>query len=209
MQNITSRSWLLPPQIKKKSYIDVKSSSASLLSFALSKTTKKLMCLVPLMALLVGSCKTTELTSLAPVAFDIPQKVVVALLPQKTLIAGNEQRPNRGHIYRAQNIVTKDPQKLADLTLQEVSYIFGEPTFSRKDADARVWQYKTSSCVIDFYFYKDDKKTSTDSVSFVDMRFKEELIPGASSRTSPASNQEKSGCLTDVVAARSYKKSKA
>lgn len=208
MQNITSRSWLLPPQIKKKSYIDVKSSNASLLSFASSKTTKKLMCLVPLIALLVGSCKTIELSSLAPVAFDAPQ-VDVALLPQKTLVTGNEQRINRGYVYRAQNIVTKDPQKLIELTLQEVSYIFGEPTFSRKDADARVWQYKTSSCVIDFYFYKDDKKSSPDSVSYVDMRFKEELIPGTSSRTSPASNQEKSGCLTDVVAARSYKKSKA
>ncbi|MCP4356312.1 MAG: hypothetical protein GY793_11960 [Proteobacteria bacterium] len=207
MQNITSRSWLLPPQVKKESYLDVKSMSSTLFSFVNLKSAKKLIYIAPLMALLVGSCKTVE-SPLASLAFDVPQKINVALLPQKTIVAGNVQRPNRSNLYRAQNIVTKDPNKLKDLTLTEVSYIFGEPTFSRKDANARVWQYKTSSCVIDFYFYKDDKK-SADSVSFVDMRFKEELIPGTSSRTAPASNQEQSGCLTDVVAARSYKKSKA
>lgn len=105
---------------------------------------------------------------------------------------------NEAYIIKAHSMMQSDPKYLLRLTRKEIGYLFGLPTFSRKDADARVWQYKTKGCVVDFYFYDNKALSDESSVSYVDMRFKEELYPGSRVKTS-ISSQEKSQCLDDAV----------
>ena len=54
------------------------------------------------------------------------------------------------------------------LTAREVSYLFGKPSMTRKDADARIWQYKTDACTVDFYFYGGESDAAP--VAYVDYR---------------------------------------
>jgi len=117
------------------------------------------------------------------------------------------QSPNEAYITKVHNIVQNDPKYLLNLTKKEIGYLFGSPSFSRKDADAKVWQYKTKGCVVDFYFYDDKSLSDESSVSYIDMRFREELYPGSHSKTS-SSPKEQSRCLNDVVSMSKKENSK-
>lgn len=166
------------------------------------RSTAFILLMLPTMSLLVGSCKTSDLSSSA-YSYQKSMAFKEALFPSSSIIKRNADdsstRAHRTYVSRARSIIQKDPESLMKLTKQEISFIFGEPTFARKDANARVWQYKTNNCVIDFYFYDERNAKTASPVSFVDMRFKEELYPGSASKGS-VSTQEQSKCLQDVVA---------
>jgi len=165
------------------------------------RATAFIILMLPTVSLLVGSCKVSDLSK-SEYSYQKNITFREALFPKASIVEEHADsantRAHNAYVSRARGIVQNDPESLTKLTKQEISFIFGNPTFSRKDADARVWQYKTNNCVIDFYFYETGNGKAS-PVSYVDMRFKEELYPGAASKDS-VSTQEQSRCLHDVVA---------
>ncbi len=125
--------------------------------------------MLPIIVLLVGSCKT----SLLPAAYggnDGSKQFRVALFPDQVNFKGMSYYPAEGYIARAQKYVSGAPDALNMLTQQEVTYILGAPAMTRHDADAVVWQYKSESCIVDVYFYKKSGDHAPSAVSYVDMR---------------------------------------
>jgi len=154
--------------------------------------------LLPLMVLLVGSCKTAQM----PLAYannTESEQFHTALFPDRANFHGVNYSPAAGYVSRAKTFIASQPQSLMMLTQQEISYIFGKPTLHRQDADAEVWQYKTGSCVVDFYFYNDGQSRGQNQPSYVDMRMKDELTPGSAARSTPVTPGEKSDCLHEAM----------
>lgn len=123
--------------------------------------------LVPLMMLLVGSCKTGDMPASYGGNASVEQ-FRTALFPDRVNRGDGEYKPAPGYISRARKVVSGRPEWLSNLTEQEVSYMFGEPAMKRKDADARIWQYKKDGCIVDVYFY--DGSANGNPVSYVDYR---------------------------------------
>lgn len=154
--------------------------------------------LLPLMALLVGSCETSQL----PWAYTThtpAEQLRTALFPDSIRVADANYHPAAGYISRAQSFIADQPQSLMMMTQQEISFLFGKPTLHRRDADAEVWQYKTTGCVVDFYFYGEGNARGRSNLSYIDIRTKEELIPGSAIRTTPVTPSEKSDCLKGAM----------
>lgn len=146
--------------------------------------------LLPLMALLVGSCKTSQ----SPSAYNVstgPEQFRAALFPDRADFQGAHYIPAAGYVSSARSFVEETPPALMMLTREEVGYIFGRPTLHRQDADAEVWQYKAGACVVDFYFY------GKNPLSHIEVRLKED---GTTFRAEPVSPDEQSECLSDVDA---------
>ena len=128
--------------------------------------------IVPLMLLLVGSCKTADLPGAYGGSAGADQ-FRIALFPDQVRVKDSEMyKPARGYVQRAQTYVSGAPETLEMLTAREVSYLFGEPKFQRKDAIAKasVWQYSHGECVVDFYFYDDAGNAAQPAVSYADVR---------------------------------------
>lgn len=129
---------------------------------------------LPLAVLLVGSCRTTETQALPP---SSPTRAVQF---REALFPGD----SAGYLSRARAYVASTPESLNLLTEREVSFLYGKPPFSRTEADARVWQYKTADgCVVEFYLYGGE-------VSYVDFR-------------DGAGVARPAACLKDIVPAKS------
>jgi hypothetical protein len=129
--------------------------------------------LLPLVALLVGSCKTSEL----PGAYGGdagPAQFRMALFPDRVNFKAGVYSPAAGYVSRARAFVAGAPEALELLTETEIGYLFGSPAMERQDADARIWQYKTGACVVDFYFYGGRESP----VSYVDVRLKDGGMSG-------------------------------
>lgn len=127
--------------------------------------------LLPFMVLLVGSCKTSQVVSLYSGTLEKPEQFRAMLFPDSTLASNDAlYHPAAGYLSRAQDYIKSSPESLTMLTEREVSWLFGTPAMLRRDAAARVWQYKPESCVVDFYFYDGAGKAAP--VSYVDMRLK-------------------------------------
>ena len=134
--------------------------------------------LVPLLLLLVGSCKTAELPGAYGSAAGADQ-FRVALFPDQVRIKDGERyKPARGYVQRAQTYVSGAPETLEMLTAREVGYLFGKPQWQRKDmaAKANVWQYTDGECVVDFYFY-DAPVIGQPAVSYADVRQRRDATP--------------------------------
>lgn len=158
------------------------------------RLSRLLLAMLPLMVLLVGSCKTSEVTDNFARKNDVTQ-LRAALFPDRVETA--DYHPAGGYVARAQDFVQSNPAALTKLTEQEIGFLFGKPSMERKDADARIWQYKTPSCVVDVFFYGDHN--AQDPVSYVDYRIKADLEQGAAPRTEPLPQQNQSKCLRKIV----------
>ncbi len=155
--------------------------------------------LLPLMVLLVGSCKTPEIQSRI-VESTRSEQLRNALFPDRAShLTDARYTPAAGYISQARTFIADQPQSLMMLTQQEIRYLFGKPTLHRQDADAEVWQYKANGCVVDFYFYDDQNRTGQSQTSYVDFRMQDELVPGSAARAQPISTGEKSDCLHSVL----------
>jgi hypothetical protein len=156
---------------------------------------------LPLMMLLVGSCKTSEL----PGSYGSnagPDQFRIALFPDRVNFTGGDYYPAQGYISRARKYVEGAPDALTQLTEQEISYLFGAPTVERRDADARIWQYRGDACVLDVYFYKDASRDKGYSVTYVDFRMKEDMDPALQAEEmTPASTGNQSRCIRTLVRA--------
>lgn len=128
-----------------------------------------ILALTPVLMLLVGSCKTSELPG-AYGSMAGPEQFRTALFPDRVNFKGIEYYPAEGYIARAQKFVSGDPDTLKMLTMREITYLFGAPARKRNDANAEVWQYKGNRCVVDFYFYHQGDAKSAASVDYVDVR---------------------------------------
>jgi hypothetical protein len=159
------------------------------------RITSLVITLVPLMALLVGSCKTTQTSDFADNIYSgaarpmtlsaAAEQFRATLFPDMAGFHGDHYAPAAGYVSEARGFVEDRPQTMKMLNRDEIGFLFGKPTFHRHDADAEVWQYKTKACVIDFYFY--GKK----QVSYIDARSKEQT---------PISPDEESTCLHHIDA---------
>ncbi len=128
--------------------------------------------LVPLLLLLVGSCKTAELPGAYGGANGADQ-FRVALFPDQVRVKDSElYKPARGYVHRAQTYVSGTSETLEMLTAREIGYLFGAPQWQRKDAVAKanVWQYSNGECVVDFYFYDTVDGGTAPDVSYADVR---------------------------------------
>jgi len=47
----------------------------------------------------------------------------------------------------------KNPEDVLGLAADALEKLFGEPELVRRDEPAEVWQYRSSSCVVDLYLY--------------------------------------------------------
>jgi hypothetical protein len=153
--------------------------------------------LVPLMMLLVGSCKT-ESAELNAMQAGVDY-VRSALFPDRALARDAGYTPAAGYVARAQSYVSGDPSVLTRLTQQEIVYMYGKPTMERRDADARIWQYRGDGCVVDFYFYDDKSHPNESSVAYVDYRLKGDLVPGTPANDSRASMRHQRRCLKKIA----------
>lgn len=155
------------------------------------RMTRLAVVLLPLIVLLVGSCKTSQL----PAAYGSnagPDQFRTALFPDRVNFKGVSYYPAEGYISRAQKFVAGDPQSLLMLTGEEITYLFGTPTAKRHDAEAEVWQYKARACVVDFFFYNNSAADKGKSrVSYVDVRLKDQPVDGQAA--------EQSQCLRRVI----------
>jgi len=159
------------------------------------RITSLVITLVPLMALLVGSCKTSQTSDLSDNIYNgAPRPMILSaaaeqfrttLFPDRANFHGDHYVPAAGYVSEARGYVESKPQTMTMLDREAVGFLFGKPTFHRHDADAEVWQYKTKACVIDFYFY--GKK----QVSYIDARRKDQT---------PITTDEESTCLHHIDA---------
>ncbi len=145
-----------------------------LLSYALVRANTRMVAnivlgLLPLMILLVGSCKTADIQN-TNARQSVGTEYRTALFPDSEVVTNDEYKPAAGYVVRARKLMESNPSALKHLTQQEVVYMFGKPEMERHDADARVWQYSSAGCVVDFYFYAEDGRKDMD-VAYVDYRF--------------------------------------
>jgi hypothetical protein len=54
------------------------------------------------------------------------------------------------------NARDRDPTRLLHMSDERVSSLLGTPQFVRKEAAARVWQYREKGCVLDLFLYDVD-----------------------------------------------------
>ncbi len=54
--------------------------------------------------------------------------------------------------------IDDDPEQLMGLAGGALAALLGEPGFRREDADAQVWQYRGSDCLLDVYLYRDGEE---------------------------------------------------
>jgi len=47
----------------------------------------------------------------------------------------------------------RDPRRLLRMNRQSLATLLGKPQFVRREADARVWQYRSEACVLDLFLY--------------------------------------------------------
>jgi hypothetical protein len=152
---------------------------------------------IPLMMLLVGSCKTQ--TSAVTDLFAGVDQVRAALFPDRAIARDAAYHPAAGFVSRARGYVEGNPSSLQHLTEQEIRFMFGPPAMQRRDADARIWQYKSGACVVDFYFYDQPGQKGESAVAYVDFRLKDDLIPGTAPRTAPVELRSQSKCLKRIA----------
>ncbi len=139
----------------------------------LRRAAELVLTIVPLMLLLVGSCKTADLPGAYGGSAGADQ-FRIALFPDQVRVKDSEMyKPARGYVQRARTYVSGAPETLEMLTAREVTYLFGAPQWQRKDAVAKanVWQYSNGECVVDFYFYEDATGAAEQpAVSYADVR---------------------------------------
>jgi hypothetical protein len=154
---------------------------------------------LPLMMLLVGSCKTNQADAGNNVLAGI-DGFRAALFPDRALARPADYRPAPGFVGRAQDFVESDPATLMQLTEQEVGFLFGSPAMQRRDADARVWQYQSHACVVDFYFYDQPGRTGESRVAYVDYRPRDlPLATDAAGATGAVPPRFQSRCLRKIA----------
>lgn len=153
--------------------------------------------LLPLMMLLVGSCKMSEVTDNFT-GKDETARLRTALFPDRHVVKNEAYRPAGGYVLRAQKFVEGQPEALSRLTEKEIGYLFGKPSMERKDAEARVWQYRTDTCAVDVFFYESGAEDGS-PVSFVDYRIGADLDPEAAPRDEPLTERGQSKCLRRIV----------
>ncbi|MFN7114090.1 MAG: hypothetical protein ACK4PK_06990 [Alphaproteobacteria bacterium] len=154
--------------------------------------------MLPLAVLLVGSCKTYGSDNIYGNT-DAPAMFRLALFPDSRHALGDDYRPARGYVASARKYIAGEPAALTRLTEREIGYLFGKPSLERRDADARIWQYRTEGCVVDVYFYKNDTQKSGYDVSYVDFRSGEQLKVGGPIAENPAAPKSQSRCLRTLV----------
>lgn len=159
------------------------------------RVAKLVIAFLPLMMLLVGSCK--EAASMSDL-FGLDQ-IRAALFPDRVIARDAEYHPAAGFVSRAQDYVQADPSALMQLTEQEIGYMFGKPALERRDADARVWQYQSAACVVDFYFYDDPAHHNESRVAHVDFRPRGDLLPGSAPRLDPVPARSQTRCLRKIA----------
>ncbi len=61
-----------------------------------------------------------------------------------------------------------DPSELVGLKAGVIQAKFGAPTLLRRDGPAQIWQYRSSGCIVDVFFYR--TPAQDDEVTYVDLR---------------------------------------
>jgi hypothetical protein len=76
-----------------------------------------------------------------------------------------------------------NPDRLQGLSDRQMTSIFGEPGFRRKDKPAEVWRYRSPGCILDVFLYPEGK----------DYRVAHAEVREAAAEKTP------SHCLTSIV----------
>jgi hypothetical protein len=70
--------------------------------------------------------------------------------------------------------VAADVAALVNMSPVDVIAAFGSPDFTRRDAPAEVWQYRSAACVLDVFFYPEGRNLR---VAYATTRRREYLLP--------------------------------
>lgn len=163
------------------------------------RITRLVIAFLPLMMLLVGSCKTSQTSGIDNIIAGMDD-LRAALFPDRVIARDvGEYQPAAGYVARARGYVEGNPESLTHLTEQEIRFIFGAPAMQRRDADARIWQYRSGACVVDFYFYDRPGLQNESAVAYVDFRLKDGLLPGSAPRLEPVDLKSQSKCLQRIA----------
>ena len=88
--------------------------------------------------------------------------------------------------------VSYNPDTLLELNAQHVRSLLDEPGLVRSEAPTTIWQYRTSSCVLDLYFSGQAKDASKPVVHY-EMRAREKGVDDADVQES---------CVKDILRSR-------
>lgn len=86
----------------------------------------------------------------ARMADDIVARVPPATAPTPPAISSNPPAPSEEPLFSERD---RDPRRLLRMGHRGVSTLLGKPQFVRREAGARVWQYRTETCVLDLFLY--------------------------------------------------------
>lgn len=110
-----------------------------------------------LMVLILFGCETPD-NGLSAKKPSVPAKAtdadgtVTKVKPQKTVVAPATI------VTPPLNARDRDPRRLLHMNDKRVSSLLGAPQFVRKEAAARVWQYREKGCVLDLFLYDVDSE---------------------------------------------------
>jgi hypothetical protein len=106
-------------------------------------------------AIMLVTLQACDKTGPAPGSTDIGSdpSAIASAAPNRTF---QDTRPKEPPVAPAKPALTdaeRDPHRLLKMNLQSVSTLLGKPQFVRREASARVWQYRTELCVLDVFLY--------------------------------------------------------
>lgn len=121
------------------------------------------------------------------------------------------QEPAASRVEYLQNAVEKvvrDPKALFALVGGDVNEILQRPDLERREMGVVVWQYRTDSCVVDFYFDTGVGTTNANidglPIDYYEIRERQVIKLGQSDEIAPAVDAQKgqSACLANLVVDR-------
>lgn len=114
-----------------------------------------------------------ELPSQQQLALTLPPPVPVPTLTEQQALKTQETitlAKTSGQIANPRKIskAKRSPQAIVGLNALEIAELFGSPTLLRREQPAEIWQYQTSNCVLDVFFYPN--KHAAPAVTYFETR---------------------------------------
>lgn len=105
-----------------------------------------------LLLLTVQACETHQ-----PGAASVERAdAMVAAVPSTTTPRISNKSPRQASIAPPAPTLSaadRNPRRLLRMNPRGLSSLLGEPQFVRREAEARVWQYRSEACVLDVFLY--------------------------------------------------------
>ena len=105
-----------------------------------------------LLLVTVQACETHQPDSASVETAD----ALVVVAPPTAPPVSSADSPRQASISPpapALSAADRNPRRLLRMSPQDLSVLLGKPQFVRREAEARVWQYRSEACVLDVFLY--------------------------------------------------------